>query len=230
MQYRGCRYRKQSATCANPAALGDCPVPKLPLRKGLLNEQAVSLYFFIADLCNCDVVAFIEQQLAAGVSALDPIAHQRELLISAFGSLVGVSRKLANMMLATLLLSAGPERPTWHAVGQSMIVIDSLVHNFLHRTGILGEYRCAHRYGPRCYGSSGCEQVVRDIASRLNDPVEYSPRAVQHAIWRFCAGGELAVCNGNNIDDSKRCRLTRCDLRPSCRRVALRPAKRRARK
>src|SRR5687767_12137925 len=36
--YRGCRYRKTIRSCANPDALPYCPVPALPLRKGILNE------------------------------------------------------------------------------------------------------------------------------------------------------------------------------------------------
>ncbi len=222
-QYRGCRFRKHAATCANQASLPECPVPKLRLRKGLLNEQAVSLYFFVAEKCEGDVVAFIEQQLAAGASAPDPITSQRELLVAAFGGVVGVSRKLASMMLATLLLAAGPRRPAWEAVGRSMIVIDSLVHNFLVRTGILSDFNAEHAYGPRCYGQAGCEAVLRLITAGLSDGASWSPREVQHAIWRFCAGGELGICNGNNIDDRKRCRLASCPLRKRCRRIALRP-------
>lgn len=225
--YRGCRFRKSGPSCSNPTALPGCPVPRLPLRKGLLNEQAVSLYFFVRDRCHGDIVGFIEGVLAEGKHFLDPVTAQRELLLSEFGRIVGVSRKLASMMLATLLMAVDDWRTDWLAVGRSMVVVDSLVHNFLHRTGILAEYDASHRYGPLCYRPTGCETILRDIVKRLSkrDCRNWTPRSVQHAIWRFCAAGELAVCNGNNIDDSAPCRLGWCPLRERCRHLPLRPVR-----
>jgi hypothetical protein len=41
------------------------------------------------------------------------------------------------MALATLLMGAGGTRPGWFDVGASFVVVDTLVHNFLVRTGIL---------------------------------------------------------------------------------------------
>jgi hypothetical protein len=35
-----------------------------------------------------------------------------------------------------------------------MIAVDTLVHNFLHRTGILHRLDASHAYGPACY--HGC--------------------------------------------------------------------------
>jgi hypothetical protein len=45
---------------------------------------------------------------------------------------------------------------------------------------------------------------------------------VQHAIWRYCARSGLDVCNGNRIDDSRRCENKDCRVRLMCDRVALR--------
>ena len=72
------------------------------------------------------------------------------------------------MTFAMLLIGADPSRREWVAVGRSMVAIDSLVHNFLHRTGILAAYGADHPYGPRCYGPKGCEAVLHDLAERFD--------------------------------------------------------------
>ncbi|MES0048589.1 hypothetical protein [Mesorhizobium sp. M0053] len=225
--YRGCRYRKATQTCANPDSLAKCPVPRLALRKGVLNEQAFSLYLFIRDVCRGDLVAFIDRLLDVTNTGEDPVSAGREELLAAFTKVVGVSRKLAGMMLSQILLNAGPDRERWHAVGASVVVVDSLVHNFLHRTGIHAAYQADHLYGQRCYSAVGCEFILRDLAERMADEptLSSSPRALQHAVWRFCAADELSVCNGNNIRDTLPCELHWCPLRHHCKRLALRPAK-----
>jgi hypothetical protein len=48
------------------------------------------------------------------------------------------------------------------------------------------------------------------------------PRFVQHAIWRYCSQNGLDVCNGNRIDDDRRCANMDCRVRPMRDRVALR--------
>ena len=194
-----------------------CPVPKLALRKGVLNEQAFSLYLFIRDECGSDLVAYIDRLLEVDRHRRRSNLHRaRRALLAAFTRIVGVSRKLAGMMLSQILLNAGPDRKRWHAVGASIVVVDSLVHNFLHRTGILAAYEGDHPYGERCYGATGCEVILRDLAARLADrnasPI--SPRALQHAVWRFCASDELAVCNGNNIRDTLPCQLDLVSSQP----------------
>jgi hypothetical protein len=226
--YRGCGYRKTIRTCGNPEALGTCPVPSLPLRKGSLNEQAFSLFFFIRDRCGGDLVGFLENTISSGADGPDPISSGREALLSAFGEVCGVSRKLLSMMLSTLLIGADPERAPWVAVGCSMVAVDSLVHNHLHRTGILAAYGAHHRYGQRCFAENGCEAIIRDLAGRFDTrsvnpryPASF-PRMVQHAIWRFCAASELNTCNGRNIKDDVRCALDWCPLWSRCSRLPLR--------
>ena len=97
------------------------------------------------------------------------------------------------MTLSSLLLGAGQGRQRWIEVGASMIAVDTLVHNFLHRTGILDHLNAGHRYGPICYRQSGCVGVLEAIsqcidARTLNPEFPTSfPRFVQHAIWRYCA-------------------------------------------
>ena len=142
-----------------------------------------------------------------------------------------MSRKLVSMMLSTILMAADPKRsPDWVMVGRSMVAIDSLVHNFLHRTGILTAYAREHPYGQRCFGAAGCDGVIRDLVARLREhrlgteSAPPFPRGVQRAIWRFCAGSELDVCNGRNIDDKQPCQLSWCPLWAKCSRLPLRRA------
>jgi len=105
-----------------------------------------------------------------------------------------------------------------------MIAIDTLVHNFLHRTGILHRFSADHAYGSACYRPGGCADIIETVAGRINasafNPV--FPRFVQHAIWRYCSLSGLDVCNGNRINDSRRCEKKDCRVRLMCDRVALR--------
>jgi hypothetical protein len=140
----------------------------------------------------------------------------------------GVSDKVLAMALSQLLLCAGRHRPIWFEVGTNLIAIDTLVHNFLHRTGILGRFCAAHPYGLGCYQPGGCETIVRAIAEHI-DAREFNlafpaifPRFVQGAIWRYCADSGLDVCNGNRIDDDAPCNNAHCQLFRHCDRTALR--------
>ncbi len=221
--YVGCGYQKTGPNCTNPAALKGCLVPKLPLRKGRLNEQAISLYLLIRDRCGGDLVGFIDCTIAIALEQSDPVTIAREAILAAFTSIVGVSRKLASMMCAELLLSAGDSRPAWREVGKSMVAVDSLVHAWLHRTGILTAYRSSHPYGTRCFGLRGCEWIIRDLAERLagGGHGQPSPRELQHAIWRFCAADELAICNGWRIPARSSCEQSECPLWQGCARLPL---------
>ena len=51
------------------------------------------------------------------------------------------------MVMSQLFLGTAAVRPAWQALGVRMIPIDTLVHNFLHRTGILSRLGAAHAYG-----------------------------------------------------------------------------------
>jgi hypothetical protein len=159
--YTGCRYRKIPRTCAEPTFMDLCPVPTLPLRKGDLNQLAYSLYYFLRDRCDGDLVGFIDRLFALAVAEgpADPIAAKRAALIAEISKVFAVSQKLIAMTFSVLLMGGRPSRPDWIAVGRSLIAVDTLVHNFLHRTGILAAYGCNHPYGDRCYGKAGCATV-----------------------------------------------------------------------
>ena len=54
------------------------------------------------------------------------------------------------MAFADLLLGTDLKRERWLPTGVSLLVTDTLVHNWLHRTGILRGLQAEHAYGPAC--------------------------------------------------------------------------------
>ena len=228
-QFEGCRYQKGAETCAEPEHIAACPLPGLPLRNGHLNQMAYSLFLFIRDVADGDLVAWIDAQLDAAdsIAAPDRLETIRAALLGPLRCIYGVSDKVLSVALADLLLSAGQHRPRWAEVGARMIAVDRLVHNFLHRTGILRRLNAEHAYGPACYGAERCVGVIGQIAAEI-DARQFNqsfpkifPRFVQHAIWRYCAGSGLDVCNGNNIDNRMPCANSFCRLYSRCDRLAL---------
>jgi hypothetical protein len=63
-------------------------------------------------------------------------------------------------------LSAGRRRPLWLEVGATFVAVDTLVHNFLHRTGILRRLCADHPYGDRCYRPGGCASILGLLAGQ----------------------------------------------------------------
>ena len=136
------------------------------------------------------------------------------------------------MALADLLTGADPRRPLWAEVGRGLVAVDTLVHAFLHRTGLLARNGAAHGYGPACHRPGGCAGLLRALAAAV-DAREVNPafppcypRLLQHAVWRYCAAGGLDVCNGNRIDDRAPCGNLACALHRCCARLPLRPGRR----
>jgi hypothetical protein len=131
------------------------------------------------------------------------------------------------MALSALLMAAPKNMRQWAEVGVGMVAIDTLVHNFLVRTGILCRFDADHLYGPACYQPGGCADIIQAVAevidaSQFNSRFPKTfPRFVQHSIWRYCAENRLDVCNGNRINDDTRCDNVYCQVRPVCDRVAL---------
>jgi len=154
-------------------------------------------------------------------------AAMREALLGPMSEIFGVGRKVLSMVLADLLLAADPSRERWVTTGASVIAVDTLVHNFMHRTGILRQFDADHPYGDRCYGANGCAEIIEQIAQGIDTrrfnpayPALF-PRYVQHAIWSFCAGGGWNICNGNRIDDSAACGQRTCPAFATCARIQL---------
>jgi hypothetical protein len=229
-QFYDCQYHKGSGTCAEPEHLPGCPLATHRLRNGRLNQTAYSLFLFIRDVAAGDLVGWIEHRLAEAdePNAPDRLARLRQALLSPLREIYGVSDKVLSMTLSSLLLGAGQGRQRWVEVGGSMIAVDTLVHNFLHRTGILNRLKAGHPHGPACYQRTGCVGVLEAISQRIDvrtfnpEFPTIFPRFVQHAVWRYCAQSGLNVCNGNRIDDRGSCENVYCRVYHQCDRIALR--------
>ena len=230
--FHGCRYEKASRTCTEPEHIGACPLPSHDLRNGHLNQAAYSLFLFIRDLADGDLIGWIDAQLQAANSPAGPhrLPRMAAALIEPLRELYGVSDKVLAMALSSLLLGAPKKMLLWIEVGGSMIAVDTLVHNFLHRTGILARFNANHLYGAACYRPGGCADIIQAVAERI-DARQFNPsfpqlfpRFVQHAIWRYCSQSGLDICNGNRIDDNRRCENRDCSVRLMCDRVVLRKA------
>jgi hypothetical protein len=231
--FEGCRYDKTSLTCSEPDHIDACPLPRSHLRNGRLNQTAYSLFLFVRDLTDNDLVGWIDCQLEAARAAPGTTleAARQEALVGPLRNVYGVSDKILMMTLSTLLIGAREQRPIWFETGKAMIAVDTLVHNFLHRTGILQDCGIPHTYGAGCYGPGSCAEIIRAVADRIDArtlnrafPQKF-PRFVQNAIWRFCAGDGLNLCNGNRIDDRQACEISYCYLYQKCRREPLKRRK-----
>jgi len=159
------------------------------------------------DVADGDLVGWIDRQLATANSPPGPerLARMRGSLIGPLREVYGLSDKVLTMALSCILLGAPTGKALWAEVGGSMIAIDTLVHNFLHRTGILARFKASHAYGTACYRSGNCAEIIDAIADRI-DARQFNasypqpfPRFVQHAIWRYCSQTGLDVCNGNRM-------------------------------
>ena len=160
--FHDCRYDKTSRTCAEPCHIDRCPLPGHKLRNGRLNQTAYSLYLFIRDIADGDLVGWIDSRLkdADDPTVADRLGRMREALIEPLRQVYGVADKVLTMALSCILLAAPKDRPRWIEVGGSMIAIDTLVHNFLHRTGILQRFDADHSYGAACYQPGGCADII----------------------------------------------------------------------
>ena len=94
------------------------------------------------------------------------------------------------MALSSLLLSAGKRRPLWLEVGATFVAVDTLVHNFLHRTGILRRLCADHPYGDRCYRPGGCADILGLLATNID------ARAIQSGLPRRRFRGSCRVRSG----------------------------------
>jgi hypothetical protein len=227
--YEGCRFDKGSRTCSEPDHIDCCPVPLPRMRNGRLNQTAYSLFLFVRDTANSDLIGWIDSQLEAaqGRSMTVLESARQEALLGPLRNVFGVSDKVLTMALSGLLIGARGHRPVWFETGKAMIAVDTLVHNFLHRTGIQQSCGTPHSYGAACYGPGGCAEVVRAVAGQIDArafnpkfPAAF-PRFVQHAIWRFCAADGLNLCNANRIDDRMPCQISYCYLHQKCGRKSL---------
>ena len=87
-------------------------------------------------------------------------------LIEPLRNVYGVSDKVLAMALSGILIGAADVRPKWLQVGVHLIAVDTLVHNFLHRTGILARFKAAHPYGPAATGQAAAPKSLPVLPSR----------------------------------------------------------------
>ena len=218
--FNACGFAKAAATCSNPDLMWRCGVPGFPARNGRLAQAAVSLFLFTRDICGGDLVGWLDGRL-------DPVepstpGPMRTAVLEPLSQIFGVSIKVMSMAMADLLLGSDPGRERWVTTGAAMIAIDSLVHNFLHRTGAIDSLGVRHAYGEACYRPGGCAEVIealsRSIDARQFNPTfpHNFPRFIQHAIWSFCAAGGWNICNGNQIDDRTGCDSRFCPAGSKC--------------
>lgn len=229
--FHKCGYSKSKGTCSHPEHYCRCPLPKHRLRNGRLNQTAYSLFLFLRDIADSDLVNWIDCRVGGASLTSGPrqIQAMREGLLYPLRHIYGVADKVLSMALSMLLLAAPDARAHWHKTGSNMIAIDTLVHKFFVRTGILRRWNANHPYGPSCYDKNGCSDIIEKVARRIdakhfnkNFP-SYFPRYVQYAVWRFCAQEGLDICNSNRIDDRKRCRNRWCRLFLACARRPISP-------
>ena len=189
--FHGCRYDKISRTCSEPDHIDACPLPSHQSRNGRLNQMAYSLFLFVRDIADGDLVAWIDRQFQEADNSAGPdrLARLRESLLGPLREVYGVSDKVLTMSLSCILLAAPKRLHLWYEVGASMIAIDTLVHNFLVRTGTLERFEANHSYGAACYQTGGCAHIIDAVAQRI-DARQFNPgfpqpfpRFVQHAIW-----------------------------------------------
>ena len=218
--FEGCGYAKTAGNCAEPVLLPTCPLPRHDLRNGRLNQMAYALFLFIQDICRGDLVGWIDARL---VEADDPGAPNRAFamraaLLDPLSRIYGISFKVLAMALSELLLAGDPTRERWVSTGAAMVAVDTLVHNWLHRTGIARQLGHEHPYGRLCYEPGGCAEILEDCSREIDaqalcrDGPAYFPRLVQHAVWHFCAESGLDLCNGNRINDRIGCMQVDCPL------------------
>ncbi|UDL96234.1 hypothetical protein LGH83_08675 [Lichenihabitans sp. PAMC28606] len=226
-----CRFAKQTFLCREPDHIEACPLPLHDLRNGRLNQTAYSLFLFLRDVCDGDLVGWIDAKLANAVHNTGAGHHAelvRQALLEPLSGIYGVSFKVLSMALADLLLAGDPGRRRWVKAGASMVAIDTLVHNWLHRTGCLRDLEAEHGYGAGCYAPGGCADIIEAASQSIDarrfcpeGPVVF-PRLIQKAIWLFCTEAGHDICNGNRIDDRFACRSQDCPIREQCRCIPLR--------
>jgi hypothetical protein len=171
--FDGCRYDKGSFTCSEPHHIDACPVPRHRLRNGRLNQTAYSFFLFVRDVAKGDLISWIDDRLTrSATTSISPhtalASERQERLIGPLRNVYGVSDKILTMTLSGLLLGASDDRTHWFETGKGMIAIDTLVHNFLHRIGILDHCGASHAYGAGCYGHGGCAEIIRAAASHID--------------------------------------------------------------
>ena len=181
--FHDCRYDKTSRTCAEPCHINQCPLPAHHLRNGRLNQTAYSLYLFIRDIADGDLVGWIDTRLkdADDPTVPDRLGSMREALIEPLRRVYGVADKVLTMALSCILLAAPKDRLRWIEVGGSMIAIDTCAQlsapyrhpakircrPFLWRGGLLPAWRLREHHCPGS-GANRCPRIQSTLPGRFS--------------------------------------------------------------
>ena len=169
-------------------------VPCRPIRCATVGSTRWLTLYSCSFAIDGDLVSWIDRQFQDADDPASPnrLPRLREALVGPLREVYGVSDKVLTMTLSCILLAAPKRLHRWQQAGASMIAIDTLVHNFLVRTGILARFDADHSYGAACYRAGGCADIIAAVAARI-DARQFNPgfprlfpRFVQHAIWRYC--------------------------------------------
>ena len=93
------------------------------MRNGHLNQLAYSLYLFICDIANGDLIGWINQRLQSANSPAGPdrLTRMREAIIAPLREIYGVSDKVLTMALSSVLLGAPKKLRLWREVGAGIL-------------------------------------------------------------------------------------------------------------
>lgn len=116
--------------------------------------------------------------------APDRLAALREAIIGPLRNIYGVSDKVLAMALSNLLSAAGSPRPLWVEVGATFVAVDTLVHNFLHRTGILKRRRssCVHTWLAGAFIIRSISGPPVPIKRRTNSAAKMRKMILSHVV------------------------------------------------
>ena len=147
--YAECGFAKRAYTCGSPEHLDGCPVPRHDLRNGRLNQTAYSLALFLRDVCDGDFVTLARHALAGGQrrdSGPDRTSALRRCRPRAArtASTASPHEGVVDGRWPICCSRAIQNRERWRAAGAGMIAIDTLVHNWMHRSGCLADLGAEH--------------------------------------------------------------------------------------
>ncbi len=220
--FSGCDYQRRSRSCGQTAHYGDCVVPQLRTRRGLLAKTATGFALW----ARCREGLKLRDWLLSEVKPDRTALNASNALSVDFARVPGISVKVARMLLADMCIGLAGHDEQLLQVGAETIVVDRIVHNVMTRVGAIAHSGKDHAFGEACYRPGGCADLIRDVASSINANVfddrwpVYGPRLIQHALWRFGAGTQLNTCNGVQIPADARCALQGCPAHGNCGRVA----------